>query len=150
MRISAGTGCSLACDDGRRDQPIVPTRTPRPRRRFAAWQRRGLCHGRPIHATTHDESGGERPESTTQEGLIVTGLSRRSFIGGAAAVVTAASVPGVAAAASPADDELPETDAPLLARVRDVRTGELTLYVGSREISHTDPTLARRLARAAR
>jgi hypothetical protein len=83
-------------------------------------------------------------------------MSRRRFIGGAAAgvaAVTATSIPGAAAVAPSIDDdgsdEAPELTGPVLARIRDVRTGELTLYVGAREIFHTDPTLARRLARAA-
>ena len=83
-------------------------------------------------------------------------LSRRTFIGGAAAgvaVVTAAAVPGLAAAAPsqlPDDDgDAPDLAGPVVARLRDVRTGELTLYVGTDEISYTDRSLARRLARAA-
>ena len=87
----------------------------------------------------------------------MSGLSRRTFIGGAAAgavAVTAVAVPGMAAAV-PEDDspdsrgnelDLPE---PVIARVCDLRTGEIALYVGTDEITHTDPTLARRLARAA-
>ncbi len=85
----------------------------------------------------------------------MSGLSRRRFIGGAAAVgavaVTAATVPGVAVAAaddSP-DDATHELTETVVARVRDLRTGEIALYVGTEEITHTDRTLARRLARAA-
>lgn len=89
----------------------------------------------------------------------MTGLSRRKFIGGAAAgmvAVTAAGVPGMAGAAplaaADADDAL-DDDAQLtelvVARVRNTGTGEITLYVGNEEISYTDRTLARRLARAA-
>jgi len=84
-------------------------------------------------------------------------LSRRTFIGGAAAGVvaaTAASIPGVAAAAPPsspddASDDAPDLTGPVFARVRDLRSGEITLYVGTEELSYTDRTLARRLARAA-
>jgi hypothetical protein len=84
----------------------------------------------------------------------MSGLSRRRFIGGAAAgaiaVTAATAVPGIAAAApddSPDDgNELSET---VVARVRNLRTGEIALYVGDAEITHTDRTLARRLARAA-
>ncbi|MGH9120004.1 MAG: twin-arginine translocation signal domain-containing protein [Acidimicrobiales bacterium] len=83
----------------------------------------------------------------------MTGLSRRRFIGGAAAgmvAVTAASVPGIAAA-MPGDDFDDDTELtePVVARIRDLRTGEISLYVGTDEISYTDRTLARRLARAA-
>jgi anaerobic selenocysteine-containing dehydrogenase len=85
----------------------------------------------------------------------MSGLSRRRFIGGAAAgavaVTAAAAVPGVAAAAP---DDLPddtghELSEPVVAHVRDLRTAEIALYVGTEEITHTDRTLARRLARAA-
>lgn len=84
-------------------------------------------------------------------------LSRRTFIGGAAAgvvAVTAASIPGVAAAApassfDDASDDAADLTEPVFARVRDLRSGEITLYVGTEELSYTDRTLARRLARAA-
>jgi hypothetical protein len=86
----------------------------------------------------------------------MSGLSRRRFIGGAAAagavaVTAAAAVPGVASAApddSP-DEAAHELSEPIVARVRDLRTGEIALYVGTEEITHSDRTLARRLARAA-
>jgi hypothetical protein len=85
----------------------------------------------------------------------MSGLSRRTFIGcaaaGAVAVTAAAAVPSVAAAAP---DDSPdhtgrELSEPVVARVRDLRTGEIVLYVGTEEIIHTDGTLALRLARAA-
>jgi len=86
----------------------------------------------------------------------MSGLSRRTFIGGAAAgafaVTAATAVPGVAAAAPvdeiEDDDTSSELSQPVVARVRDLRTGEIALYVGTEEIIHTDRTLARRLARA--
>jgi hypothetical protein len=81
-------------------------------------------------------------------------LSRRTFIGGAAAGVAAATVAAVPGLASPVpqphdDGDAPDLGGPVIARIRDVRTGELTLYVGTDEISYTDRSLARRLARAA-
>jgi hypothetical protein len=82
-------------------------------------------------------------------------LSRRRFIGGAAAgavaVTAAAAVPGMAVAApdDTAEDAAHELSEPVVARVRDLRTGEIALYVGTEEIAHTDQALARRLARAA-
>jgi anaerobic selenocysteine-containing dehydrogenase len=84
----------------------------------------------------------------------MSGLSRRRFIGGAAAgavaVTAAAAVSGVAAATpDPPDDTGHDLSEPVVARVRDLRTGEIALYVGTEEITHTDRTLARRLARAA-
>ena len=87
----------------------------------------------------------------------MSGLSRRRFIGGAAAgavAVTAVAVPGMAVAV-PTDNSPDDAhddvalDETVVARVRDLRTGEIALYVGTREITHTDRTLARRLARAA-
>jgi hypothetical protein len=44
---------------------------------------------------------------------------------------------------------LPNGLPPVVTRVRDVRTGELAIYVGTEEITHIDPTLARALVRAA-
>jgi hypothetical protein len=85
----------------------------------------------------------------------MSALSRRRFIGraaaGAIAVTAATAVPGIAAAApddSP-EDTAHELSEPVVARVRDLRTGEIALYVGTTEITHTDRTLACRLARAA-
>ena len=85
----------------------------------------------------------------------MSALSRRTFIGGAAAgavaITAAAAVAGMAAAApdDAPDDVRHEPSELVVARVRDVRTGEIALYVGTEEITHTDRTLARRLARAA-
>jgi hypothetical protein len=85
----------------------------------------------------------------------MSGLSRRRFIGsaaaGAVAVTAASTVPGIAAAApdDAMDDAAHELSEPVVASVRDLCTGEITLYVGTVEITHTDRTLARRLARAA-
>ena len=82
-------------------------------------------------------------------------LTRRAFIGTAAAGAAAATVtalPGVSSAA-PKDDEddrdAPATSGPVMVRVRNARTGEMSLYLGTEEISYTDKTLARRLVRAA-
>ena len=47
------------------------------------------------------------------------------------------------------DGDAPDLAGPVVARVRDVGTGELTLYVGTDEITYTDRSLARRLVRAA-
>lgn len=89
------------------------------------------------------------------------GVSRRLFIGGAAAgaaaVAASAAVPGLTAAAAPAgtaqdadDAQAVALDQPVVARVTDLSTGQVTLYVGTDELTVTDPTLARRLARAVR
>ena len=49
------------------------------------------------------------------------------------------------------ETELPQGDAalPLVARVRDVRTGEMDLFFGEHEVTYRDPQLAARLFRAA-
>jgi hypothetical protein len=47
--------------------------------------------------------------------------------------------------------QLPEGDAalPLVARIRDVRTGEMDLFFGEHEVTYRDPQLAARLFKAA-
>jgi hypothetical protein len=39
---------------------------------------------------------------------------------------------------------------PLIAHVKDLQTGEISLYMGEREFTYLDPTLAARLVRAAK
>ena len=56
---------------------------------------------------------------------------------------------GDVATTSDDDGDAPDLAGPVVARVRDVGTGELTLYVGTDEITYTDRSLARRLVRAA-
>ena len=48
-------------------------------------------------------------------------------------------------------DALPQGDAalPLVARIRDVRTGEMDLFFGEHEVTYRDPQLAARLFKAA-
>jgi hypothetical protein len=96
------------------------------------------------------------------------GVSRRTFLRGttltAAAVGIAASVPNLSgllasgSAATPAIDEsLVEADGeaaglsePLVAHIKDVATGEISLFHGEQEVVVHDPALARRLATSAR
>jgi hypothetical protein len=97
------------------------------------------------------------------------GFSRRWFLKtGSAAVVAAGAIstlPGLPSAVGaletqgPADAEATlsaEADAssaleePLVAHVRDLSTGEIGLFSGTREITILDPQLAARLLRAAR
>jgi Ubiquitinol-cytochrome C reductase Fe-S subunit TAT signal len=49
------------------------------------------------------------------------------------------------------ENELPTGDEalPLVARIRDVRTGEIDLFFGEHEVSYRDPKLAARLFKAA-
>ena len=94
------------------------------------------------------------PKGEVMSDSTASGVSRRTFIGGAAAgvaVVTASAVPILSANATPDDDDndTVELAKPVVGRVRDLQTGEVTLYVGTEEVTITDRTLARRLARAA-
>jgi hypothetical protein len=100
-------------------------------------------------------------------------LSRRSFLQkgsmavGAAGVAVAAPTlgraarsAGIAPAAgrlaaggaseqsSPAGAEDGKADGPIVAHVRDIRSGEIDLFVGTRRVTVKDPTVAARLYRA--
>jgi hypothetical protein len=92
-------------------------------------------------------------------------VNRRDFlIRGSAAVAAVGAgtlLPGLSASAGasepqdPATDaepgaQLPEGDAalPLVARIRDVRTGEMDLYFGEHEVTYRDPQMAARLYKA--
>jgi hypothetical protein len=96
-------------------------------------------------------------------------FSRRSFLkGGSAAVVAAgalSAIPGLPAVLGAVEAQGPAevgaadaavADAgasnvlgePLVAHVRDLTTGEISLFSGTREITLLDPQLAARLARA--
>ncbi|HTT85910.1 MAG TPA: hypothetical protein VMF60_00960 [Acidimicrobiales bacterium] len=94
-------------------------------------------------------------------------MSRRTFLGRGSLAVAAAgvlsSVPGLTSLLGAADSEAPAADAtvagadagatlsdPLVAHVRDLSTGEISLFNGTREVVVRDPQLAGRLARAAR
>jgi hypothetical protein len=100
----------------------------------------------------------------------MTGFSRRSFLktGSAAAVAAGAisSLPALpalvgavesqgpaeadAAEATVAGADSPALTEPLIAHVRDLATGEIGLFSGTRGITLLDPQLAARLARAIR
>ena len=91
-------------------------------------------------------------------------VNRRDFwIRGSAAVAAVGAgtlVPGLptSAGASETQDpsvdnetELPQGDEalPLVARIRDVRTGDIDLFFGEHEVAYRDPQLAARLFKAA-
>jgi Ubiquitinol-cytochrome C reductase Fe-S subunit TAT signal len=91
-------------------------------------------------------------------------VNRRDFLirGSAAAAAVGAGtlvsgLPTSAGASETADSspdpeaQLPQGDAalPLVARIRDVRTGEMDLFFGEHEVSCRDPQLAARLFKAA-
>ncbi|HTK06782.1 MAG TPA: twin-arginine translocation signal domain-containing protein [Ktedonobacteraceae bacterium] len=82
-------------------------------------------------------------------------LTRRRFLGkttaGAATIGTLATLPGlVTAAESPIAGDLPEIalSDTLVAHVRDLASGEISLLVGTQEIIYRDPELVGRLLRA--
>lgn len=92
------------------------------------------------------------------------GLTRRSFLrntGVAAAVVGVAAAVPVAGTAV-LEGRLPITDSastwesagsslgPLTAHLKDARTGEISVYIGTREVTIRDRDIARRLLDAAR
>jgi hypothetical protein len=98
-------------------------------------------------------------------------VSRRLFLKGSSAAALAAgaitTIPGLPAVLGAAETEAPAdtgtaesavTEAegagslsqPLVAHVRDLSTGEIGLYSGTREVTLVDPQLAARLARAVR
>jgi Ubiquitinol-cytochrome C reductase Fe-S subunit TAT signal len=91
-------------------------------------------------------------------------VNRRDFlIRGSAAVAAVGAgtlVPGLPTSAGASENqghspdsetELPQGDEalPLVARIRDVRTGEIDLFFGEHEVSYRDPKLAARLFKAA-
>jgi hypothetical protein len=98
----------------------------------------------------------------------LSSLSRRSFLRGgtlaAAAVGVASTVPGlsgllaggaseapaVESAATQTETDLGALSQPLLAHVKDLSTGEISLFQGESEVIVRDPALARRLMSAAR
>jgi hypothetical protein len=94
----------------------------------------------------------------------MSALSRRLFITRSSLTVAAAglvsALPALPAAVNGAEAEAPEVDsavadtesltAPLIAHVKDLRTGEMALYSGEREIVLHNPALAARLFDAAR
>jgi hypothetical protein len=86
-------------------------------------------------------------------------LTRKGFLGktsmGAAAIGAIVSVPGLAhvteADAAPELKLRPEDLAgPLVAHVRNFKTGEIAVMVGTREIVYRDPQFVKRLLKAAK
>jgi hypothetical protein len=95
-------------------------------------------------------------------------VSRRTFLGRGSMAVAAAgvlsSIPGLSSLITAGETEAPAADAsvagadagaadlsePLVAHVRDLSTGEISLFNGTREVIVQNPQLANQLARAAR
>jgi hypothetical protein len=118
------------------------------------------------------DSSHDGPDSATgdcgPEGLQPDGISRRRFIHRgtltAAAVGVVTSVPGWSglltssvAAAPAAEEDVGQVDGdvgavapPLLAHVKDLSTGEISVFQGEREVIIRDAAVANRLFSAAR
>ena len=95
-------------------------------------------------------------------------VSRRAFLGRGSLAVAAAgvlsTVPGLSGLLGAAETEGPAADAsvagadagaanlsePLVAHVRDLSTGEISVFNGTQEVVVRNPQLANQLARAAR
>ena len=109
-----------------------------------------------------------RDETSPQSDGWPAGLSRRNFLRRgtftAAAVAVASSVPGISTLVAGTASEAPAVDTgvsdaasdggaltePLVAQVKDLSTGEISLFQGEREVVVHSTALARGLASAAR
>jgi hypothetical protein len=98
----------------------------------------------------------------------MSGLSRRSFLTRSslalAAGGVATAVPGLTSMIETAQVDAPEIEGaatdgeaaaadlggPLVAHVKDLRSGEISFYEGERQVVYKDPGLAARLYRASR
>ena len=94
-------------------------------------------------------------------------VNRRDFLlrgsAAAAAVGAGALLPGLASSADASETKTPHSTVspiplgcqkvtralPLVARIRDVRNGEIDLFFGEHEVTYRDPQLAARLYKAA-
>lgn len=61
-----------------------------------------------------------------------------------------ADAPTITGVASDAETVTPELSGPIVAHVTDAGAGDVSLYVGEREVAYRDPVLVRHLLRAAR
>lgn len=98
----------------------------------------------------------------------MAGVSRRTFLGRGSLAIAGAGVlsaiPGLSGLLGAAETEAPAADAsvagadagaadlsePLVAQVRNVSTGEISLFNGTREVIVRNPQLASQLVRAIR
>jgi hypothetical protein len=116
--------------------------------------------------TTDSAIDGAPVEATAPEPkeTILSGLSRRLFLTRSSLTVVAAGVasalPALPSMVTSAEAEAPAAEAevgegeslsaPLVAHVKNLQTGEVSLYSGEREISILDKGLAARLFNAAK
>ncbi len=99
-----------------------------------------------------------------QKGGVMENVSRRKFLGrtttAAAAVGTIAAVPGIpgvlnvgrptASSAAPTIPEGATLGEPIVAHVRDLATGEIDLFAGTRQVTIRDPQVVAKLFKASR
>jgi hypothetical protein len=111
------------------------------------------------------------PDSETDDAPAKSGWSRRTFLARGSMTVMAAglvsALPTLPLLAGEASSEAPEVDGaaasaaaasadgsalaePLIVQVRNLQTGEMSLYLGQQEITYHDTALAARLMQAAR
>ena len=95
----------------------------------------------------HQEQLPAGAEAAPQDGisrrkLIVTGATLA-----AAGVAVGAAVPLTASAIH--DHSAPAPDAPVMVHLKDLASGQLDLFIGTRHVSFTDRGMAAQLARAA-
>jgi hypothetical protein len=79
----------------------------------------------------------------------MSGTTRRGFVKNSAAAAAGMTVIG-ALVAEQAEAKLPAHSGPVVAYVRDPRTGEISVMAGEREVKVRDRKLATSIARAAR
>ncbi|MGH9060018.1 MAG: hypothetical protein ACRDZY_10960 [Acidimicrobiales bacterium] len=78
-------------------------------------------------------------------GMVASVPGLAGLLGGASS-----EAPAVTGAATDAEAAAPELSGPIVAHVTNAATGDVSLYVGEREIPYRDPTLVQHLLRAAR
>jgi phosphodiesterase/alkaline phosphatase D-like protein len=90
------------------------------------------------------------------KGVQMDNLSRRKLLASAGAATGAAAIAAAPTAAAAALDRAEVTDPsgppphePVIAYVRDVKRGEVTVMSGTRETTYRDPALVKRLVKAA-
>jgi hypothetical protein len=118
-------------------------------------------HATPMTLDTILRLRGNREEGNQ----IMAGMDRRSFLARGSMMVAAAgavaAVPGISDELLAAESDLPAVDTviggevgpltePLVVHVRDLATGEIGLFSGTREVIVRDPGLAGRLFHASR
>jgi len=104
-----------------------------------------------------DENPSVPTESTAGSGLLAKPTTRRTMLKGAAATGLTAATAGVVAdllfaapAGAATTGSSASGDGDLVAHVRNARSGDIDLYVGTRHVSVRDRALVAHLARAAR